>query len=386
MPLYEYTAYDSAGRKTAGFLDLPDTRSAKLNLRDRGMTLVRLDAVGSGSESAIKPAMLPVLMRQLSLLLRMGFTLDDAFETVSQSMGKRSTRGRLLALAGLLKEGIGLGQSLRTVSLFPGFYADVLTVAEKSGRLCETLEMLADHAQKKEQVRARWIQTLIYPAILLAAGLGVFVLMLNWVFPAVADLFVEMGRPLPVLSRHLLGLGEALRRGGWILLGILVALGIILARRRHLWLDEFLFKMPGAGHILKARNACTTAYHLWLLLRSGFSVPESFSLAGQGLRHMTGALERFRRHLEQGRPFEDNADLKSVLPEGFTRMLVVGYRNGRLPEACREAWQYFDRELDAAQSRITALAGPLILLITGSAIGILVIGTLWPILTWDFSR
>jgi type II secretory pathway component PulF len=136
--------------------------------------------------------------------------------------------------------------------------------------------------------------------------------------------------------------------------------------------------------ILKKKNACEVAHNLSLLLTSGFQVPESFALAGEGQPFIQEELLKFKIHLEEGREFDEGIVLDSIFPREFLKMLSVGFKTGNLAETCQKVSGYYERDLNIFLNRFTALLGPILLLGVGVFIGFLVIGVLLPVFDWSF--
>lgn len=388
MPIYEYRGLDASGQRKEGLLEAGDLRTVKRLLFEQGVLPTKLASIRktiyqkgpSLSQSAI-------LARQIAMFLKMGFTLDDAFLSAAQSWKKRSLQKKLFLTAQRLREGLDLNRALTDIGLFPKFFLKVLSVAERSGKLVDVLETLASFCDRKYQLRSQWVQSFLYPALLLVVSLGVLGLVFQWVFPSFLELFQQWDRPLPWQTRLVFNLGNWI----WNYLGLflivaffLVYQGIKMARQKPMILMKFLLKFPVLQSLLKKRNACDVANHLYLLLNSGFQVPESFEMAGEDRPFIQEELLKFRKHLEEGHGFEEGMILNSIFPREFLKMLSVGFKTGNLTETCQKVSNYYERDLNVFFNRFTTLLGPLLLLGVGVFIGFLVIGVLLPIFDWSF--
>jgi type II secretory pathway component PulF len=285
-----------------------------------------------------------------------------------------------------LKEGLDLNRALMDVGLFPPFFLRILAVAEKSGKLAEVLETLASYCERKYQFSNQWIQSLLYPGLLFLVSLGVLGIVFQWVFPSFLELFRQWDRPLPWQTRLVFNVGNWM----WSYLGLFLILALLavywIRSYRHkysIWI-KFLLRFPMLHSILKKKNACEVAHNLSLLLTSGFQVPESFALAGEGQPFIQEELLKFKIHLEEGREFDEGIVLDSIFPREFLKMLSVGFKTGNLAETCQKVSGYYERDLNIFLNRFTALLGPILLLGVGVFIGFLVIGVLLPVFDWSF--
>lgn len=388
MPIYEYIGLDVSGQRKEGLLEARDLGTVKRLLFEQGVLPTRLSSVRKTlSQRGCSLSQSAVVARQISLLLKMGFTLDDAFLSAAQSWKRRSLQKKLFLVAHRLKEGLNLNRALADVGLFPKFFLRILSVAERSGKLVEVLETLASFCEKKYQLRNQWIQSLLYPALLLFVSLGVLGLVFQWVFPSFLELFQQWDRPLPWQTRLIFNLGSWI----WSYFGLFLIVSLFLgyqavksSRLKPVAWMKFLLKFPILQSVLKKRNACEVANHLYLLLSSGFQVPESFAMAGEGQPFIQEELLKFRSHLEEGREFDNGITLDSIFPGEFLKMLSVGFKTGNLTETCQKVSAYYERDLNIFLNRFTTLLGPLLLLGVGIFIGFLVIGVLLPIFEWSF--
>ncbi|MCQ4062327.1 type II secretion system protein GspF, partial [Klebsiella pneumoniae] len=78
------------------------------------------------------------------------------------------------------------------------------------------LERLADGLERDQQVRGKVITALVYPAVLAVVALGVVIALMTLVVPKVVEQFDSMNQTLPLLTRIVIAVSDAMRTGGWI--------------------------------------------------------------------------------------------------------------------------------------------------------------------------
>src|SRR5690606_3098893 len=122
--------------------------------------------------------------------------------------------------------------------------------------LPQILERLAGLLERQQQVRAKLVAALVYPAALALTAVVVVIALMAFVVPRVVEQFDSLGRELPWLTRAVIGVSDASREWGWAVLLVLVAGALLLARllRREgfrLRFDGGLLRLPLLGRILR---------------------------------------------------------------------------------------------------------------------------------------
>lgn len=382
MSLFEYTAFNASGQEKTGYFEAQDERTAKLSLFEKGLVLIRLNEVKEISQGKISLVESALLARQLALFLQTGFTLNDAFENAGEGWKKKKIQKKIYFVSYRLKEGRSLEKALEGVRLFPSFFMQILSVAEKSGKLSEAFDSLAIHAEKKSKFQEQWLESLLYPSFLLGASFLVLGCIFQWVFPTLLDLFKQWNRPLPWMTQVILTTGQWFWHQVWILLLLASLAGYFLTRsyRAHpeKWFS-LLFRIPFLRNVLKKRQACEFSRNVALLLSGGFHAQECFALAGYGHPFLKQELLKWKSSLEEGHAFNEESMVNIIFPKEFVKMLSLGFKNGKLMETCEKAADFYEKDVNKILNRWTTLIGPLALLLVGTLIGFIVIGMLVPI-------
>jgi type II secretory pathway component PulF len=109
---------------------------------------------------------------------------------------------------------------------------------ERSGRLDEVLNRLADFLEEERKLRDRLITAMIYPVIILVLSLAVGMAMLFFMLPSFQNLLMETGIEMPWITRAVMA---GARVAAWVVPGglILLVLGIGWARARWRTDEEF---------------------------------------------------------------------------------------------------------------------------------------------------
>ena len=231
MPDFAYVGLDTAGRERRGSVRAETSRRRARPAR-LAPALRRPDRAGGGGRRAALAVARPVRAarrlgaKQLTLFTRQLATLvtvaplEEALRTVSRQAEREEVR-RVLGIGpcrrgrrppARRRDGRASRRAFRRST---GRWS---RPARPRARCRQILERLANLLERQAQVRGKVLSTLAYPIILaIVAAFVVFALMI-FVVPKVVEQFEDIGQPLPLLTRIVIGLSNFLAAWWWALL------------------------------------------------------------------------------------------------------------------------------------------------------------------------
>jgi general secretion pathway protein F len=391
MPVFAYHAFDASGRTHAGVIDADSLRAAWQRLRARGMypTDVRGDArpaVGG----RVRPHELAAATRQLAALVGVGVPASDALDAVAGQAPPPLARALTLARA-RVHEGRPLAEALgESPRLFSPLYCNLVRAGEASGTLATILARLARHTETAARTRARIVQALTYPAIVVGASLLVVAFVAASVVPQVARLFAETGTPLPLATRLLVAATDLGARTWWLwaLVMLLSAAGLrrwSASARGRVPCDRLLLALPVVGSLAATAAAARLARTLATLLASGIPLEAALGLAATatGNAGVGAATVAAREAVRRGEPLAQALGESGLLPPLFLHMVATGERGGTLAAALEQAADAHDAETERALATALALLEPVLVVAMGAVVLGLVLAVLLPLLDFD---
>ena len=110
-------------------------------------------------------------IRALQVLCASGVGITSAWKMAGQACGNNAVRDAVLSGLNLLREGQSISQAFISSGVFPANMIGLITVAEKSGSIVQTLNTIAGYAEKENETAVALL-TRIVPVVvyLLIAG------------------------------------------------------------------------------------------------------------------------------------------------------------------------------------------------------------------------
>lgn len=392
MPTYRYQAVDLAGRTLKASLQAESERHARQLLREQGLFARQLQVQGNAQvlprRQRVSRAQLCELTRQLATLTGAGIALVDALATLERQLVEPVLRNLLVGVRGALAEGLGLARSLaRQGGVFSALYCALVEAGERSGRLAQVLERLADHLEQVQRQQHKARTALIYPCVLMGVSLAVVVGLMSFVVPRLTEQFAHSGQSLPLITRLLIGASEALLLAGPWLLGaaVLGAAGAARLLRRPHWClrrDDLLLRLPRVGALLRVLESARLSRSLAILVGSGVPLLEALQVATATLenRRIRLALERVQVDVQGGVSLHRALDASGQFPPMLLNMVASGEASGTLPDMLERVADNQERGFARQVDTVMALFEPLMILVMGAVVLFIVLAVLLPIM------
>lgn len=387
MPRFDYVAIDPTGAVRRGSMDAADEASLIARLQREGHVPMRTSpAEARGSLLALLTRDIgggglghqdrTDLTRELATLLAAGQDLDRALRFVAETSASRRRRAVIERVRERLRSGSSLAAALSAEpASFPRLYIGLVRAGEAGGNLGETLERLARLLERQRSLSLTIRSALVYPTILVVAGLGSIIFLVGTVLPQFVPMFAQSGVPIPTATRVLLALGDAVRQGGpWALaaLPVLIIAGRqALARPRVRRLaDAAVLRLPLLGPLLREGLAARFARTFGTLLGNGVPLIGALAIAQETLGNVV-AVEAVRRASDSARDGAGVAralEAAGVFPPRLVLLLRLGEETARLAETALQAADIHEERLGAMIQRLMAIMVPAITLIMGLAV------------------
>jgi len=393
MPAFAYQALDQAGKTQRGVQQGDNARAVRDSLRERGLNPLEVSALESGAPPAgllrrgLSGAQLALLTRQLATLLKAGLPLDEALGALAEQNDDTRSRTLVVALRSRVMEGASLAAALADApDSFPEIYRASIAAGEQSGRLDQVLARLADYSEARDALNQKVWAALAYPLLLSVVAVAIVAGLLAYVVPQIVGVFVQMHQKLPWPTHALIALSDFVKAWGWLLLIAVIAAAIggrvaLRAEQARLAWHRLLLRLPLIGRLTRAANTARCTRTLALLTASAVPLLDSLQIAAQVMPNlpMREAVRRAAVKVREGGSFSRALGDSGYFPPVALRLIASGERAGELERMLDEAANQEQRELDRWMTLLTAVLGPLVILLVGAMVLFIVLAILLPI-------
>jgi type II secretory pathway component PulF len=406
MPAFEFQARSRDGESQTGQVEASDRRSALQRIQSKGLTPVSVKEVEQkpGSKKAAKPKAntditipkggikLPTrIVLQFSMdvrdLLNAGMTLGAIIQKLSRQSGSPQRSAVLKKVHEDIVQGKSLSEALaKHPRSFPDFYVSLVRAGEASGQLQDSLQNAVRHYERAAEARDQVIGALVYPVIVLVAGIIVIIFCMIKVVPQFTEIFASMDQALPLPTKILMGGSDFLVVYGPLLLGIhiLLVLGFFRWKRtvagRLAW-HGFLLKVPVINRLIRSAAFANFARTLSNLMMNGVPVLHALDIVKKTANNavLEREIAKLKDRVTDGSSLSRPLAESGVFPDLFTDMLSVGEEAGQVPRSLAQIAERYDEELTRNIKVMTSLIEPLLMVLIAGAVGFVAISMLLPI-------
>ncbi len=399
MPTFLYRAFDRTGNEIAGVMEAVDARTVVERLqRDAYFPVHVAPEEASDRRSGLAGLRLrrsPVtrhdlvaFTQQLASLLEAGLPVDRALRILQAA----APTPRLAAITADLLRSIQGGSSLSEALAkhhprpFSRLYVSMVRAGEKGGVLDATLGRLARILEEARDFRDTVVSALLYPVLLMAVGALTVVFLMTFVVPRFAEIFRDLGQPVPLPTEMLLATSAALQRHWW---GLLLASGVaVLALWTGLgtetgrwWWDRLALRLPLAGTVILRAEVARFARILGTLLRGGVPILTALGAAEDTATNgvLRRAVSRLADQVRRGTALSAAMTDAGVFPPLALHLARVGEETGRLEDMLLKLGETLEADVRRTVKRLTSLLEPSIILAVGLVVGFIVVAMLMAI-------
>lgn len=397
MALYRYKALNARGETLDGQMEAASDAEVALRLQEQGHLPVeaRLASEGGGDaawRALFKPKpfagqRLVQFTQQLATLLGAGQPLDRALTILLELPEDAAARRTISEVRDAVRGGTALSTALeRQHGTFSRLYINMVRAGEAGGSLEDTLQRLADYLERSRLLRARVVNALIYPAILLVmVGLSLLFL-LGYVVPQFAAMYESLDAPLPLFTKLVLGVGLFVR-DWWIVLLVVPALAAWWLDRKlrdpafRTRFDGWLLRRKLAGPLAARLETARLARTLGTLLKNGVPLMAALGIGKTvvGNRVLSADVEAAAEDVKNGVGLSTALARGKRFPRLALQMVQVGEESGALDAMLLKTADTFEQETGQAMDRMLAALVPAITMLLALVVAVVILAVLIPI-------
>jgi general secretion pathway protein F len=329
----------------------------------------KADHVVSGSVR-LSGKQIVAFTEEVSDLLGAGIQLEPALKIMEARDEVSSLKTVATGLRQRVRDGSSFSGALRAISpSFGELYCSMAAAGEISGALSIILKRQSEYLKSLQELQNRVIIALIYPAVLLLAGIGVSILFVSFLVPTLAAMLKKDGKELPFIAKAMMTGGDIFKHYWWLILGIILFSVWLfqtittMPKYRERW-DHFKLTLPFAGGLFRGRFYVQFLETLANLCENGLPLLRGLELTRDATvnLYLRGLLNKVIVMVGEGASLSKSIKRVGFFPSLLTDMINVGEQTGDLPLALRRTAERFDKELNKTIERVQALI-PLVVIV-----------------------
>jgi type IV pilus assembly protein PilC len=306
-------------------------------------------------------------------------------------LGEQTGNKRLAEIVTQVRAEVEKGSSLSAAMAkhpraFNRLYISMVRAGEVGGFLDQVLVKVAETFEKEVELRGKIRSAMTYPVVVFVMVLLIVGGMLIFIVPTFKNLYTSLGGTLPLPTRLLIGVSDAMKR--FFPLVLLAVIGLVIAYRR--WratpagryrLDQFKLKVKVFGPLFHKSALSRFSRTLATLIRAGVPILQALEIVADTVNNgvISRAIHDVQDSVREGESLATPLAKHPTFPAMVVQMMAVGEETGALDTMLSKVADFYDQEVEAAVASLTSLIEPLLIAVMGAAVGGMVVALYMPL-------
>jgi len=392
---FKFTAIKKDGGKYNGTRESYDKFTLYEELKSEGDTLISAFEVTKPKFEIVIPFIntIPehqkiIFTRNLGSMIKAGLSLAKSLNILEKQITNKRFKKVIESLEAEIRKGTPLSQACTIYpDVFPKLFTSMVKAGEESGKLSESLKIIADQLEGTYKLKQKIKGAMIYPGVIISIMIIIGVLMLVYVVPGITATFKDLKIELPLLTRILIGTSDFLKDN--ILITLFGAIFVFIAfylfyisKTGKRFFDYIFLRLPVIGNLVKETNSARITRTISSLLSSGVPYSEAVSITRDVVQNgyfkdmLTTAISIVEKGGTISSVFMENVKLCPIF---VAEMVVVGEETGKLPDMLMEVATFYEESVDQKTKNMATIIEPVLMVIIGLAVGFFALAMIKPI-------
>lgn len=393
--IFNYKARDGSGKRVTGTMDSPSKTELIEKLQKMGFmtTKVAESRPGINLDSIfeklrrIKSDDMLIFYIQLSNMITAGIPILMSLSTLAKQADNKRLAHVIENVARQVESGMSLSQAFASYpNTFPRLFVNMLRAGEASGNLDAVLMRYAGFFERQEDLKEKVKGALFYPMILMTAGISVVILIVTFIIPQFADMYMKAGVRLPTPTLLVYKAGLVIKNYWYLIIASIVAIIAALqwysrTKKGGYQFDSLKLNLPITGSLYRKVAIARFSRTLSTLLSSGVPILESLDITKEvaGNQVLAQAITNIRTYVEKGERMAEPMRVSQEFPPDVIQMVSVGEETGNLDDMLSKIADFYDMTVNYAVKKLTTVIEPIFLVILGGMVGLIMASMLLPI-------
>lgn len=392
---YRYKGIDQSGRVIEGIFSAGSKEEVVKLIRDKGQSPITIEKNEAKSKdikdyTLFKPRVkikdISVFCKQLYTMLNAGMPLTNCLDVLSAQTENKTLKNSVKEISSEVQTGSILSEAMRNhKNIFPNLLITMVQAGEMTGNLDSVLARMSEHYEKENKINSKIKGAMVYPAILSIAAVGVVIFLLTFIMPTFIGMFSSSGVELPLPTRILMSISDALSNYWYIFALIFGGIAFLVARfvktrdGKRVF-DNLIYRLPVIGQSMVKISTSRFTRTLSTLLGSGIPIVDALEASSSVTGNMIviDGMENVIDEVKKGINISYLLQKMQYFPPMMISMIGIGEESGALEDMLGKTADYYDEELEASIQKMLSMLEPMLILFMGVIIGFIVIAMMMP--------
>ncbi len=395
MPVFTYQATNRSGKLIQGKMEASEKQHVVAVLQNQKFLPIRIELekkifakfqdfsfVNPFNEASQKD--ISIFTQQLSTLLKSGITLDRSLLILGELAEKKKVGNIIEGVRKNVHSGSAFADALsKYPKIFSKLFISMIKAGEAGGVLELVVERLSDFMEKTQKLKSNIQSAMVYPILLTLVGGSAVIILMVFVIPKFAKIFIDGGHTIPTPAAILLALSSFITSYWWgillliVLSGKMLNLYVRIPAGKLRW-DNLKLKTPLIGNLITKIEVSRFCRTLGTLIASGVPILQSLLIVKEVINNAVIAQSMSNIHtgIKVGRGISGPLKECNTIPPLAIHMISIGEEAGNIEEMLFKIADIYDKDTEISIKKIISLIEPLMILIMGGIVGFIVLSLL----------
>ena len=400
MATFAYVGKTRQGSMKKGEVAAKNREEAIERLRKQNVIVTTLEEKGGkGGESiwdmeigggGVTDKDIVIFTRQFGTMINAGLPLIQCLDILATQSENKTLRKALADIKIQVEGGSTFADALRKhPKVFDDLFVNMVHAGEVGGLLDTILARLSKHIEKAMKLKSAIKSAMVYPGVIMSVAVIVITVLMIWVIPTFAQMFLEMSQGkqgLPGPTQLVIDASNFVQDYILYIVGGAVGFGFAFkwyygTPKGRLNMDTLFIKLPVVGDLIRKAAVAQFTRTLGTLISSGVPLLDGLSITAKtaGNKVIENAVMEARMSISSGKTIAEPLAKGDVFPKMVTHMIAVGETTGALDAMLGKIADFYEEEVDTAVATLTSLLEPMMMVFLGVVIGFIVIAMYLPI-------
>lgn len=402
MLAYRYRALNSKGRPVTGIIFAHSEPEALFKLSNRDYEKVEIRCTGekfslraiirefiSNLFFRVGDQTLIVFTKELALMLRVGISINSAFQLLAGYQEDEKMRKIIESLGTSIRTGSTVSRALlKYPGVFSPLYHALVEIGETSGQLPRMLEELSGYQEKEFKTKRQIISALTYPVFVMGSTIIILSVLMAYYVPSFVKFLVDMRVELPFTTRILVAATHLIQNPAVVISTIISFLILCFLYRNYgktivgrFYIDSIKMKIPVVGEIIILSDLTRFARAFALMYRCGVQVSDIMEASKDvvQIEPIKEVLRECNVEIFNGESFSRSLGDKKHIPPLMKSFLFLGEETGDMVTSMEKVSEIYDGQISYRIECLISLLEPLFMAFVASFVGFVGLSLFLPI-------